>query len=123
MSFQELWSTLLTKTVDFEDMADWWDLMAKPNIRKLAISYSRFRQQGRKDTIAFLYICLSVAIQGKDWDEVVSVKARLTQLQYEDLFGIVLRSKKGQVSEVERASLYHLGRELKGIVQYDFLLA
>ena len=49
-NFTDVWSQLQTKKVLYNDIADWWDMEAKPNIRELCIQFSKQRKLRRSDS-------------------------------------------------------------------------
>ena len=98
---------------DFHDIADWWDLHAKPEIKKFAIGFSAYRLDKRNQTKNVLLHALKIMKEQNDWDEVVRIKGQLNEMLHEDLMGFKVRSKHKQDLEMERASLFHSARELK----------
>ena len=112
-NFFSLWAVLKLKQTRFSDIADWWDMEAKPSIREFCYEFSKQRQERRKDTKAFWFAYLKVVLEDKNWREVARVKTMLNDMLQEDAFGYVVRSRfKNNVSE-EAASLFHANREVK----------
>ena len=112
-NFISLWSGLKSKQTRFSDIADWWDMEAKPAIREFCCDFSKQRKKRRNDTKAFWFAYLKVVLEDKNWREVARVKTMLNDMLQEDAFGYVVRSRfKNNVSE-EAASLFHANKEVK----------
>ena len=112
-NFISLWSRLKLKQTRFSDIADWWDMEAKPAIREFCFEFSKQRNARRNDTKAFWFAYLKVVLGDKNWREVARVKTILKDMLQEDAFGYVVRSRfKNNVSE-EAASLFHANKEVK----------
>ena len=69
-SFKLFWNSISSKMSEFPDVADWWDLLAKPSIKDFCISFSILRKQRRNSNKKFLLSYLKVATENKDWNEV-----------------------------------------------------
>ena len=112
-NFISLWSVLKLKQTRYSDIADWWDMEAKPAIRDFCFEFSKQRKERRNDTKAFWFAYLKVVLEDKNWREVARVKTMLNDMLQEDAFGYVVRSRfKNNISE-EAASLFHANREVK----------
>ena len=112
-NFISLWSELKLKQTRFSDIADWWDMEAKPTIREFCFEFSKQRKARRNDTKAFWFAYLKVVLGDKNWGEVARVKTILKDMLQEDAFGYIVRSRfKNNISE-EAASLFHANREVK----------
>ena len=111
--FKILWSELTEDIVSFPDVAEWWDMLAKPKIKDFCISFSVNRKQQRTETKHYLLSYLKVALVSQDWEEVARVREKLNQMLLEDAVGFVVRSRFHQNAEEEKASLFHAGREFK----------
>ena len=112
-SFKLLWRKIIGSELSFSDAADWWDMVAKPEIKEFCIGYSKMKRMARKDTVSFLLSYLKVVTEEKNWSEVSRVKEELHRICLKDLMGIVVRSRYQQNSEEEKGSLYHVARESK----------
>ena len=111
-SFISLWTGLKLKQARFSDIADWWEMEAKPAIRKFCAEFSKQRKDRRNDSKAFWFAYLKIVLEDKNWMEVARVKTKLMDMLQEDAFGYVVRSRfKNNVSE-EAASLFHANREM-----------
>ena len=53
-NFSDFWKYLVGFKQDFGDVADWWDLFVKPNLKEFCSLYSKRRARRKKDTINFL---------------------------------------------------------------------
>ena len=111
--FGRLWSWLQQSKSDFIDIADWWDLLAKPNIKEFCILFSKRRSVRRNDTKKFLLSYLKICLGAKDWNEVARVKSKIDKMLKEDSMGFKVRSRFKQNLENESASLFHANREAK----------
>ena len=65
-SFKALWSVLIKAKNDFYDIADWWDLHAKPEIKKFAIGFSSYRLDKRNQTKNVLLHALKIMKEQND---------------------------------------------------------
>ena len=52
-NFSTFWLSLQTLKAEHSDIADWWDAVVKPRIRKFYILFSRQRSQKRKSSRKF----------------------------------------------------------------------
>ena len=112
-NFNILWENLVKAKRLYADTADWWERRAKPEIRKLCISYSKDRAVTRRDTVTFLYLALDLALIDKNWERVNFLKNELKRYHRENAMGVIIRSKFNENAEMERASLFHVGREMR----------
>ena len=94
-------------------MADWWDQLAKPEIKQFCLSCSTQRGHRRKCSKKFLLACLKVAYLNKDWPEISRIKSSFNEMILSDIYGIVVRSRFCQNVEKESGSLFHAARELR----------
>ena len=112
-SFRCLWAHLVKNENKYNDVADWWDLYVKPEIKKFSIAFSANRKDRRNQTKQFLLSALKLMQEENDWEEVIRIRDRINTMLVEDLMGYKIRSKSSQGLEQERASLYHAAREQK----------
>ena len=112
-SFKIFWNSILQLSPLSNDIADWWDNVAKPNIKQFCIQFSIQRKQRRTAHKQFLLSSLKLFLEDNNWEQVARIKESLNQILNEDLMGFVVRSRFGQNLEEERASLFHAGREVK----------
>ena len=97
----------------YNDIADWWDLVAKPEIKQFCINFSSLRNHKRNDTLMFLFSYLKVVLADKNWLEVGRIRERIKQMLFQDSMGVIVRSRYQQNSEEEKGSLFHAAREKK----------
>ena len=112
-TFTHFWKDIIKYVNAFDDIADWWDELAKPEIKHFCIAYSIDRKRKRAQNKKFLLSFLKLALENKNWEEVANAKEQINKLLKEDAMGFVVRSRFGQNAEEERVSLFHAGRELK----------
>ena len=111
-NFISLWTGLKVEQARFSDIADWWEMVAKPAIREFCFEFSKQRKARRNDSKAFWFAYLKIVLEEKNWIEVARVKTKLMDMLQEDAFGYVVRSRfKNNVSE-ETASLFHANKEM-----------
>ena len=111
--FIPAWRRMLDSRDKYMDIADWWDRLAKPEIKNFCIAYSINRKIQRNHTKKFLLSSLKLVLAKQDWDEVARIKEKLDTMIKSDAMGFVVRSRFNQNAEGERASLYHAAREAK----------
>ena len=112
-NFTECWKWIQSTKLDHADIADWWDVVAKPSIKEFCILFSTRRNNRRKDNKRFWFSYLKIVLQSKKWEEVARVKEKLTKLLEEDSAGYVIRSRFKNNASNEVASLYHANQEMK----------
>ena len=112
-NFVHLWERISVVRGQFEDIAEWWDKFAKPEIKDFCIGFSVYRKKQRDDTKKFWLSYLKLVLFEKNWQEVARVKELLDTMLKADTLGVVIRSRFKQNSEDEKASLYHAAREVK----------
>ena len=103
----------MTKQIKYPNILKWWDNSFKPNLKNFLIRFSKIRAEGRKGTKLALFQLLEFALVEEDWEEVASIRSRITSILQEDLQGFIVRSREKEHDEVERGSLYHVAREVK----------
>ena len=90
-SFQAFWK-FLTKSIDkYNDIADWWDIRAKPQIKEFCIGFSSYRKEKRNQTKQMLLYSLKLMMEESDWDEAIRIRERLDKLLLEDLMGVKVK--------------------------------
>ena len=112
-NFTSLWERISSSRDQFDDIAEWWDKVAKPEIKDFCIGFSIHRKLCRDHTKKYLLSYLRLVLTRKNWDEVARVKEQLEAMFKADAMGIVIRSRFKQNAENEKASLYHAARESK----------
>ena len=104
-SFVSFWKKIVQSQQQYGDIAEWWDIVAKSEIRDFCIGFSVQRNIQRSNNRKFLFSYLKVALNDKNWDEVALVKEKLGTMLNEDAMGVIVRSRFKQNAEEERASL------------------
>ena len=112
-SFKNLWSHLSNFENGFDDVADWWDELVKPQIKDFCIGFSSYRKDKRNQTKQMLMSSLKIMMENSDWEEVIRIRELINIMLHEDLTGFKVRSKFHQGAETERSSLFHAAREHK----------
>ena len=112
-SFTKFWKDISKSKSLYNDIADWWDLVAKPEIKQFCINFSSLRKHKRNDTLMFLFSYLKVVLADKNWLEVGRIRERIKQMLFQDSMGVIVRSQYQQNSEEEKGSLFHAARENK----------
>ena len=97
----------------FAFISDWFEYCFKPSIRNFLINYSKARNKSRKDTFLFFSVALQNAIEKEDWQEISFARSKLLDFYREDSMGLLVRSRHQETSEHEKASLYHLNKQIK----------
>ena len=112
-SFINLWKHLLKFEAKYNDVADWWDLYVKPEIKEFCIGFSSYRKTKRSQTKQMLLSLLKLTMENSDWEEVIRIRDQLNYMLFEDLTGFKIRSKFQHGAEYEKSSLFHAAREQK----------
>ena len=112
-NFVSFWRRISRQQLNFEDLAVWWDKVAKPEIKDFCVGFSIYRKRSRDNTKKFLLSYLKLVLAKKNWEEVARVKEKLGTMLKEDALGVIIRSRFKQNTEDEKASLYHAAREAK----------
>ena len=112
-NFSKMYSKLQTKIQEYNDIACWWDMCAKPAIKNFCIGVSSLLSNVRKDTKRYLFSYLNVVLKQKDWKEVARVRQEIKDILMYEAMGYVIRSRFKENSETENASLFHVNREKK----------
>ena len=112
-NFSNMYSKLRGKISDYPDIADWWDLLAKPSIRKFCMGVSSKLAIIRRDTKKYLFAYLNIVLKQGDWAEVARIRQQLKAILLQESMGFVVRSRYKENLETEMASLFHANRENK----------
>ena len=112
-NFAAFYANLQSNKTEFHDIANWWDLHAKPAIRKFCMDVSERLAFVRKNTKRFLFSYLTLVIRRGDWKEVARVRRKLKKLLWKESMGFVVRSRHKENIEAEKSSLFFLNRENK----------
>ena len=116
-NFQTFYTKLQRKITDFCDIADWWDLLAKPAIKEFCMSVSERLAYVRKNTKSFLFSYLTLVIRKGNWREATRVRRELRNLLLKESMGVIVRSRHKENLETEKASLFFQNRENKKFKQ------
>ena len=108
-----LFRQLEEEQATFPDLADWWDEYAKPGCISFCKSFSATLGRQRKSYKRFLYALLRQATASQNWILVTQTKEKLKTIIRFELDGLLVRSRQGQNSEEELASIYHQNKVKK----------
>ena len=112
-NFDTFYEKIRSKIDEFHDIANWWDLLAKPAIREFCIDVSERLSFVRKNTKRFLFSYLTLVTKKGNWNEVVRVREDLKRKLLKESMGFVIRSRHKENLEDEKSSLFYLNRENK----------
>ena len=112
-NFETFYGKIRSKIDEFHDIANWWDLLAKPAIREFCIDVSERLSFVRKNTKRFLFSYLTLVTKKGNWNEVVRVREDLKRKLLKESMGFVIRSRHKENLEDEKSSLFYLNRENK----------
>ena len=79
-SFKNFWKDISKSKSLYSDIADWWDMVAKPEIKQFCVTFSRVRGHKRNDTLMFLFSYLKVVLADENWLEVGRIKGKIKQM-------------------------------------------
>ena len=97
----------------YDDIADWWDQLAKPVIREFCMDVAERLAFVRKNTRQFLFSYLGLVIRKGNWKEVARVRKKIKKMLEKESMGFVVRSRFQENLESEKSSLFYLNRENK----------
>ena len=112
-NFETFYGKIRSKIDEFHDIANWWDLLAKPAIREFCIDVSERLSFVRKNTKRFLFSYLTLVTKKGNWNEVVRVREDLKRKLLKESMGFVIRSRHKENLEDEKSSLFYLNHENK----------
>ena len=115
--FRRLFLELEEEVGEFEDIAEWWDVYAKPAITTFCQSFSQSLAKQRKVFKTFLKALICIATRKNDWALVTQTKEKLQTIITYEAYGLIIRSRDKQNTEEEAASLYHLGKASKSCMK------
>lgn len=116
--FIKKWEYWKKKKNTYTNILSWWEILVKPGIKKLSISFSSLKNQMLKDTIEFFYLLLHDLKNDLDkkkdnFKEYEQIKAKIYKLHEQEFFkkqiGIHIHVK----IENEKTNLYHLIKSKK----------
>ena len=114
-NFSDLYSKLKSEVDSYDDIATWWDCLAKPTFKQFSMGVSERLAYVRKNTKGFLFSYLGKVIRKGNWKEVSRVRKQIQSLLEKESMGFIVRSRYKENIESEKASLFHLNRENKKI--------
>ena len=112
-SFKLFWKNICKTKSLYNNITEWWDIVAKVEIKQFCIGFSKQRKHKRADTMSFLLSYLKVVSIDKNWTEVARIKEEIKKMILQDSMGIVVRSRYQQISEEEKGSIFYAAREIK----------
>ena len=98
---------------EYEDHAEWWDILAKPAIASFCKGFSSKLSKERKSTKLFLYASLTIFLKEENCTEVARVNEELRRMLMYEMTGVKIRSRQGEYAEEETGSIYHYNKERK----------
>ena len=99
VQFNVLYERLSNLTDDYENIAQWWEILAKPTITKFCKDFSFKLAQQRKSTKCFLSTSLKLLIQQERWAEVAAIKEKLRKMLVYESMGLVIRSRQKEYAD------------------------
>ena len=97
VQFNVLYQRLSSLMDEYDNIAQWWELLTKPSIAKFCKDFSYQLAQERKATKHFLSTSLKIKIQQESWSEVATIKEKLRKILVYESMGLVIRkSGKGR---------------------------
>ena len=108
-----MYDRLVRLVGEYQDHAEWWEVLAKPSIVIFCKDFSSKLAKSRKTTKSFLYSTLKLFLRNENWAEVARVKEELRRMLMYKMSGVMIRSRQGEYAEEERGSIYHFNKEIK----------
>ena len=75
-NFAAIWGKLKLDQKNYSDIADWWDIKAKPTIKGFCYEFSKQRKHRRNDSKSFWLAYLKIVLGEGNWSEVSRVKGK-----------------------------------------------
>ena len=97
--FTSLFNQLQEEQGAYDDVADWWDLCAKPTISSFCQSFSVSLAKKRKTFKNFLFALIRVATRKSNWPLVAATKEKLQAIISYEAHGLIIRSREKQNAE------------------------
>lgn len=112
-NFHHQWQVWLQRRDKYHDIADWWDLYAKPKIRSFFKQHSYQKYEEEEKLINFYYKCL------REYHDdyfptperraaMSRCKAKIQGIYRRRMEGLKVRSRESNSTNEERANLYFL---------------
>ena len=112
-NFSDLYNKVKSEMTSYEDIASWWDCVAKPAFKLFCMDVSERLSYIRKNTKMYLFSYLGLVIRKGNWKEVARVRKEIKTMLEKESMGFVVRSRYKESIESEKASVFHLNRENK----------
>jgi exonuclease III len=112
-NFTDLYNKVKSEMASYEDIAAWWDCVAKPAFKHFCMDVSERLSYIRKNTKMYLFSYLGLVIRKGNWKEVARVRKEIKTMLEKESMGFVVRSRYKESIESEKASVFHLNRENK----------
>ena len=112
-NFTIMYRKVQLEITKYDDIADWWDQLAKPVIREFCMDVAERLAFVRKNTRQFLFSYLGLVIRKGNWKEVARVRKKIKKMLEKESMGFVVRSRFQENLESEKSSLFYLNRENK----------
>ena len=113
VQFNTLYQRMSSLIEEYDDIAQWWEILAKPSIAKFCRDFSYQLAQERKVTKQFLSTSLKLLIEQEKWKEVATIKEKLRKMLLYESMGLVIRSRQKEYAEEERGGMYYHNKEMK----------
>lgn len=115
---ESTWTQCLRSQARYPTRISWWVQYAKPKLRKCLISYARNQAYWRKRTSEYYFFCLRDLYNNPselthNLLAIKRIKAKITDLTRRSLEGKRIRSRISDNVAQERASLFHVVREIR----------
>ena len=114
IKFEALYLDLVTLIPDYQDHAEWWEVLAKPAIVVFCKDFSSKLAKIRKSTKQFLFSSLKIFLKYENWTEVARVREELRRMLMYEMTGVKIRSRQSEYAEEEKGSIYHYNKEKNG---------
>ena len=118
-NFREFWQNCVRHIYNYNNICEWWEQLAKPQIKKFFIKQGKISKKLALGKIKYLEhklhrICNEIHNTGNlDFGEVKRLKSKINDLKSEMLEGVKIRAKILENTDGEKPSAYLLGKEVK----------
>ena len=111
--FDVLYEKLVRLVGEYDDHAEWWEVLTKPAIASFCKDFSSKLSKERNSTKTLLYASLKIHLSQEDWTEVARTKEKIRKMLIYDMTGSKIRSRQNEHAEEEQGSMYHASKERK----------
>jgi hypothetical protein len=101
-----LYNKIHSEIDSYDDIASWWDSLAKLAFRHFCMDVSERLAFVRKNTKGFLFSYLGLVIKKGNWKEVARVRKQIKTMLEKETMGFIVRSRYKENLESEKASLF-----------------